>query len=190
MGYKHWFLIFCTSKIFEPNTFLSWSFINNLSFNFLTIFDHKFVQVFLKELSKIQKLMKLRNDHIQSWMKTTQWIFFFYSSTMYFYGTLSFLSSSIFSCLIFSNSLAFSSCNYLAFWFSISFCFLSCSDFYPFYTICFLSSKACFLRTSFLSCSSFYSSYLISLCLRMAASNSAFSALACSSSIFYFSICC
>lgn len=109
---------------------------------------------------------------------------------MYFYGTLSPWSYWIFYCLILSNKRAFCSCAYLAFWFSISFCFFYNSPLSTLPTICFLSSKACFFNNSFLSCSSFSSSSLISFCLRMADSNSAFYARACYSSILSFYICC
>jgi hypothetical protein len=109
---------------------------------------------------------------------------------MYFYGTLRLLSSAIFSCLIFSRSWAFAECTSLLFWFSTYLIFEVWFSFSDFSTICFFSCKACFFKSSFLSFSSFSSSYLISRCFLIAFSNSAFSALACSSSILYFSICC
>lgn len=130
------------------------------------------------------------NFYILKLIKISQFIFLFSSSTMYLSGTFSSFSSLIFSCLIRSSNAFWPwnvSCNC---WFSISLVFLSSCLAYPFPTICFLSSVACFLSNSLRSFSSFYSSSLISFCLRITASNSAFSALACSSSIRSRSFCC
>lgn len=109
---------------------------------------------------------------------------------MYLSGTFKSRSSLIFSCLIFSSK-AFCpwnvSCNC---WFSISLTFLDYSLVYCFYTICFFNSSACFFNNYFLSFSNFSYNYLTSFCFRITASNSDFSALACSSNILYFYFCC
>ena len=114
----------------------------------------------------------------------------FLSSTMYFLGTLRLLSSWIFSSLIFSTKVFCASQFSANFLLLTSFSFLDCSLSSSWVTICFLSSFACFLRSSFLSFSSFSYISLSYLCFLTAASNSAFSAFACYSSLLSFSSCC
>ena len=114
----------------------------------------------------------------------------FLSQQMYFSGTLRLLSQLIFSSFIFQTSTFWASQFSTNFLLLTSLSFLDCSLSSSWVTICFLSSFACFFRSSFLSFQSFSSIYLSSFCFLTAASNSAFSAFACSSSRLYFQICC
>lgn len=109
---------------------------------------------------------------------------------MYLSGTLRAFRVFILSSFIFSTKFFCAYHVYLNFLFSISFTFLLCSFPSSLPTICFFNSFACFFSNSFLSfsnCSSMSFSYF---CFLTAASNSAFSALACSSSLLSFSSCC
>lgn len=119
-----------------------------------------------------------------------QFIFLLSSSTMNLSGTFKLLSSLILSCFIFSKRAFWPWKVSFSCWFSTSIIFFSCFLWSSFSTICFFNSRACFISNSFLSFSSFYYSSLTSFCLRMTYSNSAFSALACSSSILSFSLFC
>ena len=119
-----------------------------------------------------------------------QWTGLFLSSTMYFSGTLSSFNNWIFSSLICSTCFFWDSQVSWNFLFSISFNFLCCSWFSSFEAICFFNSLACFNKSCFLSFSNLSSASFNYFCLRTAESNSAFSALACSSSLLSFSSCC
>jgi len=109
---------------------------------------------------------------------------------MYFSGTFKSFSIWILSFLMFSTKCFWADQFYWSFLFSISFSFFVCSMSYSLPLICFFSSFACFFKSYFLSFSNFYSRSFSSLCFLTAASNSAFSALVCSSSLRYFSNCC
>jgi hypothetical protein len=109
---------------------------------------------------------------------------------MYFSGTFSSFNSLIFSCFILSNSAFWPWKVSCSCWFSISLVLPWYSRVSCFSTICFFNSEACFFSSSFLSFSSFSSSYFTSFCFLITASNSAFSALACSSNMRSFSFCC
>lgn len=119
-----------------------------------------------------------------------QWIFLFSSSTMYLSGTFNSRNYLIFYCLIRSNKAFWPWKVSCSCWFSMSRIFLPSSLVSCFSTICFFSSTACFLSSYFLSFSSRSSNSRTSFCFLMTASNSAFSALACSSSMRSFSFCC